>query len=68
MAKFTQNSTLSVILRNSGNGVIAEASTDPYWGTSVHLHDKKALDRRHWKSLNGGLMCSILDRVRSELC
>ena len=44
-AKFTQNTTLLSILKNTGNTIIVEGSPDPYWGTSVHLHDKKALDR-----------------------
>ena len=67
MCKFAQNKTLSSVLLNTSDATIAESSTDTYWGTGIHLHDKNALVRSHWKSGDGGVMCGILQRVRHEL-
>ena len=49
-AKFTQNTTLRAILCDSGDSQLAESSTDQYWGTSLHLHDRNVLDSRQWKN------------------
>ena len=67
MAKFTQNQTLCSILLDSGGSTIAEGSTDPYWGTGVHIHDRNVLNRNQWKNKHGGAMCDILKKVRNEL-
>ena len=66
-AKFAQNLTLKQILLDSGNVMLAESSTDPFWGTGIHLHDKVALDKRCWKNPQGGAMCEILQKVRQDL-
>ena len=65
-AKFMQNTTLKTMLLSSGNTLIAESSGDPHWGTGLHLHDNRALDKKHWKN-NGGLMSEILHSVHQEL-
>ena len=66
-AKFSQNMTLKNILLNSGDILIAESSGDPHWGTGIHLHDGKAMDKNQWKNKNGGVMCEILAKVCQEL-
>ena len=66
-AKFTQNQTLRTVLADSGETLIAESSTDSFWGTGLHLHDRNALDKRLWKSTGGGKMAKILSRVQDEL-
>ena len=67
LAKYTQNKTLQGILLNSGTKLIAEGSNDPYWGIGVHLHEKSALDRRHWPNNSRGVMSEILSQIRNEL-
>ena len=67
LSKFSQNSNLKGILLSSGSTIIAESSTDPYWGTGLHLHDRSALNQRAWKNVNGGAMCEIISKVRSDL-
>ena len=62
-AKFTQNQTLRSVLADSGETPIAESSTDSFWGTGLHLHDRNALDKRLWKSAGGGEMANFLARV-----
>ena len=61
-AKFTQNLILHGILENTGDALIAESSTDTFWGTGLHLHDRLALDKNAWKN-KGGVMSEILNRV-----
>ena len=53
-AKFTQNTTLRAILCDSGDSQLAESSTDQYWGTCLHLHDRNVLNSRQWKNKEGG--------------
>ena len=65
-AKYRQNKPLRNILLYC-NKKIAEASTDPYWGTGVHLRDKTALNRNAWTNNNGGAMSEILHQIRHEL-
>ena len=65
-AKFTQNDLLRNILVNTGQLKIAESSTDPLWGTGLHLYDRKAMDERYWAD-NGGLMCDIYSKLREEI-
>ena len=67
LAKFGQNPTLRRILLDSADKIIAESSTDTFWGVGLHLHDRNALDRRHWINKSGGAMCDILSRVRRDL-
>ena len=64
--KFSQNPVLRNILLTN-NTKIVESSPDSYWGTGVHLHDRNALDPRHWANKSGGVMSEILIRVRHEL-
>ena len=61
--KFSQNMTLKSILLNTGNGKIAESYKDPYWGTGIHLYERVALDSKHWKAKEGGVMREILSKV-----
>ena len=66
-AKFSQNMALKQMLVNSGNQLIVEASTNSFWGTGIHLHDKNALDKRAWVNKEGGAMSDILGCVRRDL-
>ena len=66
-AKFSQNETLRSLLLDSGDTLLAESSIDDYWGTGIHLHDKRALDKRSWKTKEGGVMAQILAAVRTDL-
>ena len=66
LAKFAQNKTLQEVLL-SNDHQIAESSEDPFWGTGIHLHDRLALDKRSWKTADGGAMSHILTRIRQEL-
>ena len=66
-AKYAQNKTLSAVLLATKDKLLVESSTDPFWGSGVHLHDKNALDRRAWENKEGGKMCSILSHVQSDL-
>ena len=38
-AKFSQNNTLRQLLLSTAEKVIAEGTTDEYWGIGMHLHD-----------------------------
>ena len=55
--KFSQNPTLRSILLTTGEAKLAEMSTDSYWGTGIHLHDKNALDHCFWTG--DGVMCEL---------
>ena len=44
----------------------AESSPDSFWGTGLHLFDKKAMDQKCWKG-DGGLRCNIYNKVHNEL-
>ena len=66
LAKFSQNLTLKAILVDSGDCVIAESSSNSFWGTGLYLHDRNALNKSHWKNRDGGAMCGILKKVRRE--
>ena len=65
-AKFTQNPSLKHHLLTTSNKMLAESSKDDFWGTGLHLFDRAAFDKQLWKN-EGGVMSSILQRVRSEL-
>ena len=66
LAKFGQNKTLHDILL-ANDHQIAESSENTFWGTGVHLHDRTALDKRAWKTTDGGVMCQLFARVCQEL-
>ena len=65
-AKFHQNETLRATLLSTKDIFLAESSTDPHWGTGVHLHDHNALNNHTWRN-NGGVMNNLLHRVCHEL-
>ena len=52
---------------STGEKLIAESLTEITWGTGLHLRDPHALDKRFWKKEDGGLMCEIYGKLRSEL-
>ena len=66
-ANFSQNPALKGILVNTSQMKIVESSTEPFWGTGLHLRDKNTLNRNFWKNQDGGTMSEILARVCHEL-
>ena len=66
-AKFAQNRLLKELLLSTGDSLIAESSTDPFWGTGLHLNHKNALDKQYWTTENGGAMCEMYTRLKKEL-
>ena len=66
-AKFLQNNTLMGLLLSTGQKIIAEGTTDPFWGIGLRLHDKAAMDQCKWPNREGGVISNILQKVHSEL-
>ena len=56
--KFTQNTALMDMLKNTGSLTIAEASKDRTWGTGIPLRDTEALLISKWK--NRGWLSNML--------
>ena len=67
MSKFSQNSALRATLLGSGKKKLVESSTDPFWGTGLHLRDRNCLNDAHWTNKEGGALSEILHSVRKEL-
>lgn len=64
-AKFTQNSHLATILKETGNSIIVEATRDRYWGAGRTLTDPAIFTEKTWKGRN---VCgNLIMEVRSEL-
>ena len=49
----------------TGNGIIAEASRDTYWGSGTHITNESALDMEAWEGKNK--MGEILMGIRNEI-
>ena len=64
--KFIQNINLGQVLLNTGTAQIAESSTDQFWGTGLHLHDRNAMDQRYWKN-DGSAMSEIYEKLCQEM-
>ena len=52
-------------LLRTGNGIIAEASRDTYWGSGTHITNDSALDMEAWEGKNK--MGEILMWIRNEI-
>ena len=66
-AKFNQNATLKGVLFETGDRLLVESSTDSFWGTGLHLHDRNVMKKEHWPNKEGGVICEILGRVCHDL-
>ena len=66
-AKFNQNPTLRDYLIGTNDKLLVESTTNPYWGTGLHLHHKNAMDRRYWINKEGGALSDILHKIRHDL-
>jgi ribA/ribD-fused uncharacterized protein len=64
-AKFSQNERARKFLKDTGNTVLAEATTDLYWGTGIKLGDESIAVRENWKGKNtlGQILMHIRDNV-----
>ena len=66
VAKFTQNENLKLLLMNTKDQMLAEASDhDQYWGTGVSISHKSAFDQSKWTGLN--MLGKLLMELRDEL-
>lgn len=64
--KFTQNSQLAAMLKDTRNLKLGEASKDPSWGVGFTLEDQEVLDVRKWTP-HGNLLGKTLMKIRDEL-
>ena len=65
VAKFSQNPELRQNLMETGNKLIAEASTDKTWGTGESLNSPGVLQKSSWTGSN--LLGKVLMAVRDQL-
>ena len=63
--KFTQNSLLLDVLKETGNKTIGEASTDPFWGVGKSLSHVDVLNEDLWTGDN--LLGNVLMALREQL-
>ena len=65
--KFTQNTSLLKLLKQTGDRIMVEASpVDKIWGIGMAENDKGVEDESNWKGLN--LLGKALNMVKKELC
>lgn len=65
-AKFTQNESLSLYLRQTDGLQLGEASKNPCWGIGMTLEDKHATNIQKWNP-EGNLLGNVLMQIRGEL-
>ena len=66
MAKFRQHTDLRVLLQNTGNDIIANASPyDKIWGIGLSENNIMVQNQDNWIGLN--LLGKILQRVRNHI-
>ena len=65
-AKFVQNERARKFLLETGDDILAEATTDNYWGTGLKVDDEKIGAKGNWKGQNvlGDILMQIRDQIR----
>ena len=63
--KFMQNNRARQFLKDTGDTILVEASTDKIWGIGVSLNDKNLPDQAKWAGDN--LLGKVLMEIRNEL-
>ena len=65
-AKFNQDRYAQQYLKDTGDYVLAEASTNKIWGIGKRLNDKNIAQKDTWTGQN--LLGTILMKIRDNLC
>ena len=66
VAKFPQNKSLMDTLKNTGDKILAEATTNRYWGTGKPIQDRHAYTDWQGQNFLGQVLMTIRTEVKSD--